>query len=272
MAEAADDVIDTTMMSMSAHHWGALWSQRPRAWALSEQQHAPVYELTLRHIGLKRGARVLDLGCATGVFLRMCADREAIVAGVDASAGLLALARTRVSAADLRVADLQTLPYADDTFDLVTGFRSLFFADDIIAALREARRVARPDAQVVIQVFGRPEHCDLEAVKDAAAEIGAAPPPDAHERAHWRPIVEEIAPRAGLTVEDSFEITATNTYADETATVDAMLAALPGVAAIAGPEREPELHVAILRALAHRRRPDGGYCIRNRWHTVIARA
>src|SRR4051812_16034366 len=243
----------TTIMSMSARHWGRVWSHRPRAWALSEQQHAPVYEQTLRHIGLKRGDRVLDLGCGTGVFLRMCADRDAIVAGVDASAGLLALARTRVTGADLRLADLQTLPYGDDTFDLVTGFRSLFFADDIIAALREARRVARPGAQVVIQVFGRPEHCDSEAVKAAAAEVGAAPAPDDRERAHWRPIVEELAPQAGLTVEQSFEITSTNTYPDDTAVLDAMLAAVPGLAALAGPEPEHELHVAILRALAHRR-------------------
>jgi ubiquinone/menaquinone biosynthesis C-methylase UbiE len=261
-----------SMMSMSARHWGALWSKRPRACALNEQQHAPVYEQTLRHVGLEPGDRVLDLGCATGVFLQICADREAIVAGVDASADLLALARTRVHGADLRVADLQTLPYADDSFDLVTGFRSFFFADDIIAALREARRVARPDAQIVIQVFGRPEHCDLEAVKEAAAQIGAAPPQNEGERTHWRPVVEELARRAGLAVEHSFEITSTNTYADDTAVLDAMLAALPGATAIAGPEREPELRVAILRTLAHRRRLDGSYRISNRWHTVIARA
>src|SRR3954452_18608584 len=140
----------TTIISLSARHWGRVWSHRPRAWALSEQRHAPGYQQTLRHTGLKRGDRVLDLGCGTGVFLRMCADREAIVAGVDASAGLLALARTRGTGADLRLADLQALPYADDSFDLVTGFRSLFFADDIVAALREARRVARRGAQVVI--------------------------------------------------------------------------------------------------------------------------
>jgi SAM-dependent methyltransferase len=170
------------------------------------------------------------------------------------------------------VADLQTLPYADDSFDLVTGFRSFFFADDIVGALREARRVARPDAQVVIQVFGRPEHCDLEVVKEAAAQIGAAPPPDERERAHWRPIVEELARRAGLAFELSFDMISTNTYANDAAVLDAMLAAVPGMAAIAGPEQEPELHMAILRALAHRRRPGGGYCISNRWHTVIARA
>jgi cyclopropane fatty-acyl-phospholipid synthase-like methyltransferase len=60
-----------TIMSPSARHWGALWSDRPRAWALSEQQHAPVYEQTLRHVGLKRGDHALDLGSATGVFLEV---------------------------------------------------------------------------------------------------------------------------------------------------------------------------------------------------------
>ena len=46
--------------------------------------------------------------------------------------------------ADLRLGDLQTLPFADDAFDLVTGFTSFFFAEDMVAALREAGRVARP--------------------------------------------------------------------------------------------------------------------------------
>ena len=65
--------------------------------------------------------------------------------------------------------DLQVLPYDDDTFDVVTGFTSFFFADDMVGALREAGRVARPGAPVVIQAFGRPEKCALEAVKLAVA-------------------------------------------------------------------------------------------------------
>jgi SAM-dependent methyltransferase len=80
---------------VSARHCGALWSDRPRDWALSEQQQAPVYEQTLRRVGLERGERVLDLGCGAGVFLRLCADRGARVAGIDASEGLLALAHRR---------------------------------------------------------------------------------------------------------------------------------------------------------------------------------
>ena len=112
---------------------------------------------------------MLDVGCGTGVFLRMCADRGAAVSGLDAADGLLALARSRVPEADLRVGDLQALPYPDDSFDLVTGFTSFFFAADAVAAMREAGRVARPGAPVVIEVWGRPEHCELEAVKHAIA-------------------------------------------------------------------------------------------------------
>jgi len=259
-------------MSTSARHWGELWGDRPGAWAVSEQQQAPVYEQALRHVGIEPGDRVLDLGCGTGVFLRMCADRGALVAGLDASERLLAVARTRVPGADLRVADLQTLPYEDDSFDLVTGFRSFFFAEDIVAALRVAGRVARPGAPVVIQVFGRPEHCDLEATKDAVAAIGAAPPQGAHERAHWRPQVDELVLEAGLKLERSLDLTSAYAYSGDAALVEALLAAAPGAAALAGPERRPQLRAAILGALAHRRRPDGSYRLVNEWRTAIARA
>src|SRR5262249_52961193 len=147
----------------SAQMWGALWGSRPQAWAVTEQQQTPVYEAALRSIGLRPDMHVLDVGCGTGVFLRMCADRGAAVGGVDASEGLLELAQARVPEADLRLEDLQALPYDDDSFDVVTGFTSFFFADDMAAALREAARVARRAAPVVIQAFGRPEKCDLEA-------------------------------------------------------------------------------------------------------------
>ena len=59
--------------------------------------------------------------------------------------------------ADLAQGDLQHLPYVDDSFDVVCGFNAFFYADDMVAALREANRVAKPGAPVVIQVFGRPE-------------------------------------------------------------------------------------------------------------------
>ena len=136
-----------------------IWAEQPDAWTRIEEQQLPTYEAVLDATGL--GAAVLDVGCGTGVFLRLCADRGAEVTGLDASENLLAVARGRVPEAELVHGDLQSLPFADDAFDLVTGFTSFFFADDMVAALREAGRVARPGAPVVIVVFGAPERCGL---------------------------------------------------------------------------------------------------------------
>jgi SAM-dependent methyltransferase len=91
--------------------------------------------------GSPSGQRVLEVGCGSGVFLRAAADRGAEVSGIDASEALIELASRRVPEADLRVGDLQFLPYDDGVFDLVAGFNSFFFAANMVAALREAGRV-----------------------------------------------------------------------------------------------------------------------------------
>jgi ubiquinone/menaquinone biosynthesis C-methylase UbiE len=105
---------------------------------------------------------VLDVGCGAGAFLRLVAERGGLPHGLDASVSLIAFARTRLPDADLRVGEMEDLAWEDDSFDLVTGFHSFFFANDMVAALREAGRVAKPDAPVVIQVWGAHERCELQ--------------------------------------------------------------------------------------------------------------
>jgi SAM-dependent methyltransferase len=248
--------------------WGTLWGDRPDAWAVTEEQQTPVYDAALRCVDVGPGVRVLDVGCGTGTFLRMCADRGASVSGLDAADGLLEIARRRVPDGDVRLGDLQVLPYDDDAFDVVTGFTSFFFADDMVAALREARRVAAPGARIVIQAFGRPEKCGLEAVKLAVAAYR----PGGAEEQYWRPgIVDGLAAEAGLEIEHSFDITYAYEYADDDALAEAMLAA-GGAAAVAGPENEAALREDIIRALAGSRQADGSYRVANEWHMVVARA
>jgi ubiquinone/menaquinone biosynthesis C-methylase UbiE len=65
------------------------------------------------------------------------------VAAFDASPGLLANARQRLPAADVREGDLEALPFADASFDAVTAVNSIFYAEDMAVAMRELVRVVR---------------------------------------------------------------------------------------------------------------------------------
>src|SRR3954454_15188698 len=197
----------TTAVTGSAERWGPLWGARPADWALSEDQQVPTYEDALARVGLEPGELVLDVGCGVGAFLRLVAERGARAFGLDASGALLDVARSRLPDADLRVGDMEALPYDDDTFDLVTGFSAFFFANDIVLALREAGRVAKPGAAVVIQVWGPHEHNDLEAMKEIVRPFFPPRPSDAPpEPDYSRPdVLEELATRAGLDPETTLD-------------------------------------------------------------------
>ena len=134
--------------------------------------------------------------------------------------------------------------YDDDSFDLVTGFTSFFFAETWSRrCAKPARRASR--RSVVIQVFGRPELCDLEAMKGAVKPFRPAAASGEAAKTYWRlKIAEELAEQAGLIVEGSFDSTWAYGYADDDALLHAMLPA-GGAGAIAGPERERELAGAI---------------------------
>jgi SAM-dependent methyltransferase len=260
-------------MAGSAARWGPLWGARPADWALSEDQQLATYEEALRRVPVEPGWQVLDVGCGAGAFLRLAAGRGAVPFGIDASAELVAFARGRLPAADLRVGDMENLPWADETFDLVTGFNSFFFADDMVAALREAGRVARARAPVVIQVWGAHERCDLEAMKHVARPFFPPRPPDAPPDPDLSEpgLLRDLAEQAGLEPREEFTSTWAFEFPDEEALARALVA-VAGLAVIAGPEREQELKQAIVDALASFRRSDGSYRLSNEYRYLVAAA
>lgn len=257
----------------SAQRWGPLWGARPGDWALSEDQQVPTYEAALERVELKPGRLVLDIGCGVGAFLRLVADRGARPYGLDASAALLDVARRRLPDANLRVGDMERLPYDDDTFDLVTGFNAFFFANDLVAALREAGRVAKPGAPVVIQVWGPHERNDLEAMKEIVRPFMPPRPPDApREPDYAKPgVLEELAAKAGLMPERAFDTSGAYEYPDED-TLRRALVAPAGIAALVGPDREDAVKDAIAQGLAAYRTAAGSYRLRSEFRSLIARA
>ena len=140
----------------SAARWGPLFGARAATWAETwegtEGWGTRVYEHVLDRAGIGSDSRVLDCGCGAGRFARMVADRGASVAGIDASKELIAIATKRVAAGDFRVGDIETLPWEDGSFDVVTGLSAFQFADDKVRALSEAARVSRGVVAIVIPV------------------------------------------------------------------------------------------------------------------------
>ena len=100
------------------------------------------------------GRRILDAGCGSGPLAAALRDRGAVVTGVDASAGMLELARRRLGAdVDLRVVDLaDPLPFPDDSFDDVVASLVLHYLRDWGPTLTELRRVLKPGGRLIVSV------------------------------------------------------------------------------------------------------------------------
>ena len=263
----------TQQASGSAARWGPLWGARASDWAEVEEQQIEVYEEAIRHVELAPGQRALDVGCGSGVFLQAAAERGAETVGIDASEALVEVARARVPDAEVRVGDMQHLPFEDDSFDLVCGFTSFFFADDLTAALREAGRVAKPGAQVVVQVWGDPGRCDIEAMKALIRPYFPASPPGTPQPPPlWQAgVLESFAAAAGLTPRYAFDKSWAYEFADDAALVRAMLSA-GGISELLPPAELAGFRRTIVDTLAPYRTTDGGYRLENESHYLIASA
>jgi ubiquinone/menaquinone biosynthesis C-methylase UbiE len=86
--------------------------------------------------------RLLDVGCGTGLVVRIAARHFAQVYGVDISINILA--RVKTFATGVATGDVSCLPFADESFDAVSCFAVLHHLYDHGALLREVYRILRP--------------------------------------------------------------------------------------------------------------------------------
>jgi SAM-dependent methyltransferase len=103
--------------------------------------------------------RVLEVGCGAGTDLARFAKGGAIVSGLDLSSSAIALAKTNFEQqglhGDLREADGEHLPFANDTFDLVYAHGVVQYTPHPERLVDECRRVLKPGGEVVFQVYNR---------------------------------------------------------------------------------------------------------------------
>ncbi len=86
----------------------------------------PLFGAALDAARVTRGTRLLDAGCGAGLLALLARFRGAQVTALDASP-MVAIARQRLPAADVREGDLEAMPFADASFDAVTAVNSVFY-------------------------------------------------------------------------------------------------------------------------------------------------
>jgi ubiquinone/menaquinone biosynthesis C-methylase UbiE len=117
---------------------------------------------TIERLKLPNGASVLDVCCGSGASAIPAAQAVGpggSVIGVDLAENLLKLARTKANRLGLwnihfQSGDLTALPFADRSFDAVVCVFGIFFVPDMEAALRELKRVLRPNGRLAITTWG----------------------------------------------------------------------------------------------------------------------
>jgi SAM-dependent methyltransferase len=242
---------------------GQLWGRHAKDYAVYlEQVGLPLCGAALDAGHVVPGTRLLDAGCGAGLLAVLASLRGAHVTALDASSALVAIARARLPTADVREGDLEALPFADASFDVVTAVNSIFYAADSAAATRELQRVVRPSGRVVATAWGPPVRCEfLSSVMPAVGPLMPPPPPGA-PAAH--PILALAEPgalastleRAGLRVIEQGETACPFVFPNADVSWRANASAGPNQLAIAQ-SGEAAVRAAFAKADGAHTRPDG---------------
>ncbi len=107
-----------------------------------------------------RGKRVLEVGVGAGTDFVNWVRQGATATGVDVTEHGVALTRERLALegleADVRVADAESLPFDDQSFDIVYSYGVLHHSPNTARAVREVHRVLRRGGTARVMVYHYP--------------------------------------------------------------------------------------------------------------------
>jgi ubiquinone/menaquinone biosynthesis C-methylase UbiE len=107
-----------------------------------------------------KGLRILEIGVGMGSDYLAWLQAGALATGVDLSENSVRSARRRCELAghtpDLHVADAESLPFSDNSFDVVYSYGVMHHSPDTARCLHEAWRVLKPGGQVRIMIYHHP--------------------------------------------------------------------------------------------------------------------
>jgi arsenite methyltransferase len=149
------------------------WAQAGRGESM-ERGHRPVGEQAIALMNIPDNARVLDVGCGSGWASLLMAEKAASgkVVGIDISDEMVELARQSsrdLGNVEFRVASAESLPFTDREFTHAFSMESLYYYENMLAALKEIFRALDRSGQFVSVVDlyqeNRPSHQWIEELK-----------------------------------------------------------------------------------------------------------
>lgn len=225
-------------------------------------------------VGAGPGQLVLDLAAGTGTSARAFTAAGAHCVACDFSLGMLSVgARRKAERLGFVAGDALALPFADGTFDAVTGFNSFQYAASPVNALCEARRVVKKGGVIIVAVWGLPEGCDAAGHLKALGSLMPSPPPGApgpftlSDEAK----LKALAGEAGLTPSAVIDVPCPWVYADLETALRGMLSAGPAERAIRASSFE-RAREAVAASIGPYRTASGGYRLNNTFRYLVARS
>lgn len=166
-------------------------------------------------VGVRRGDRVLDVGCGPGALTAALVDRTgaANVEAVDPSAPFVESIRGRFPDLEVQCAPAEQLPYGDDLFDITLAQLVVHFMQDPVTGLAEMARVTRRDGQVAACVWDLAgDRSPLSAFWSAARRLDPRVVDESGRAGAREGDLAELAADAGLADLESSELAVTVTH------------------------------------------------------------
>jgi len=159
----------------------------------------PAAAMLVSFAEIKPGQHVLDVACGTGVVAVTAAQAGAKVSGLDLSPVLLADARRNAelieASMDFREGDVEALPYADASFDVVLSQFGHMFAPRPAIAIAEMLRVLKPGGRIAFSTW--PPELVIGRMFDLLCDY-LPPPPGVPKSSDWGD-VHVVRERLGTT-------------------------------------------------------------------------
>lgn len=120
---------------------------------LDDPADSPWHQMAKQYLPNLKHQKVLEIGCGRGGFSAYLVEQGANLVAADFSDAAVAITRKRLQPyahCEARVADIQALPFADRTFDVVVSLETLEHVPDPAKGLAELVRVTKVGGQLII--------------------------------------------------------------------------------------------------------------------------